>query len=71
MTADDHARGKQREADDREEEEHVPRIDHSFVNALEVRHDAEGRDRLHKPWANPFVRRFVTGGNQPEPGKDK
>ena len=53
MAADDHARGEEAETDHREEKKHVARIDHAFLNALEMRHHAEGRDRLHEPRACP------------------
>ena len=58
--------------DHREEEHDVAGIDHAFLNAFEMSHDAEGRDRFDEPRAGPVaLGDSVTGGQPRESGKDK
>src|SRR5437868_14414469 len=51
--AQNHARRKQRKADQRQEENNIARIEHSFLEALEMRDHAERRDGIDHPRFGP------------------
>ena len=62
MAAEDDARGEQREPDDRQEEDHVARIEHAFLEAVEMGDHAERSDDVHQPGLAQLSSRLITGG---------
>src|SRR5713226_6765477 len=68
MSSTDDAGRKQRKADDREEENQVAQVDHAALEAVEMRHHRERRDRVDQRRARP-ARKQV--GNRVEAGEDQ
>src|SRR5258706_353180 len=53
MSAQDHAGRKERKPDQRQEENHVARVEDAFLKTFKVSYDAERRDRVHEPRTRP------------------
>ena len=51
MSANNHACGEKRKADDGKKEKNVARIENALLKTFKVRHHAECRDCFNKAWS--------------------
>src|SRR3989442_1942800 len=68
MSSNDDAGRKQRKADHRQEENQVAQVDHAALEAVEMRHYRERRDRVDQRRARPASEQV---GDRVEAGEDQ
>ena len=68
MSADNHAGGKQREADNCQKEDQIAGIQHPTLKTIEMRHDTERRDHIDQRRADELFEEVDHGR---EAGQDE